>query len=90
MNHNKNDAMFNYGMKVTIYSDKKAEEEKIGWHRGGTDISYFQNQIRRDTSGFARYYFTATFTYTFEYDEDTVFFSYFQPYTFSDLQTDLN
>ena len=82
--------MFNYGMKVSIYSDRKAEEEKVGWHRGGTDISYFQNQIRRDTSSFARYYFTATFTHTFEYDEDTVFFSYFQPYTFSDLQNDLN
>ena len=23
MNHNKNDAMFNYGMKITIYSEKK-------------------------------------------------------------------
>jgi hypothetical protein len=70
--------MFNYGMKVSIYSDKKAEEENgIGWHRGGTDISYFQNQIRRDGNQFARHYYTATFTYTFEYDEDTVFFSYF-------------
>ena len=68
MNHNKNDAMFNYG-----------------WHRGGSDISYFQNTIRRDNTNFAKYYFTATFTYTFEYDDDLVFFSYFQPYTYSDL-----
>jgi len=27
MNHNKSDAMFNYGMKVTIYSEKKAEDQ---------------------------------------------------------------
>ncbi len=77
MNHNKSDAMFNYGMKVTIYSEKKAEELQVGWYRGGTDISYSKNTIRRDSSSFARFYYTATFTYTFEYDEDTVFFSYF-------------
>jgi hypothetical protein len=28
---------------------------------------------------------TLSFTYTFEYDNDTVFFAYFQPYTFTDL-----
>lgn len=28
---------------------------------------------------------TLSFTYTFEYDEDIVFFSYFQPYTHTDL-----
>ncbi len=27
-----------------------------------------------------------SFTYTFEHDDDTVFFSYFQPYTYSDLR----
>lgn len=29
---------------------------------------------------------TLSFSYTFEHENDTVFFSYFQPYTFSDLQ----
>ena len=29
---------------------------------------------------------TLTFTYTFEYDNDTIFFSYFQPYTLTDLK----
>lgn len=32
MNYNKGDAMFNYGMKITTYSDKKAEEQKVGWY----------------------------------------------------------
>ncbi len=27
-----------------------------------------------------------SFTYSFDYDEDIVFFSYFQPYTFNDLK----
>lgn len=29
---------------------------------------------------------SVSFTYEFDYDEDTVFFSYFQPYTVSDLK----
>jgi hypothetical protein len=29
---------------------------------------------------------TLTFSYTFEYDNDIVFFSYFQPYTYEDLK----
>jgi hypothetical protein len=29
---------------------------------------------------------TLSFSYTFEHENDTVFFSYFQPYTLSDLQ----
>lgn len=29
---------------------------------------------------------TLSFSYVFEYDHDTVFFSYFQPYTLTDLQ----
>lgn len=31
-----------------------------------------------------------TFTYDFEYSDDTVFFAYTYPYTFTDLQEDLN
>ena len=67
LNYNKNDSMFNYGMKVALYSEKKADEQNMGWHRGGTDISYFKNSIRRDYNC-AKYFFTATFTYTFEFD----------------------
>ena len=80
--------MFNYGMKVTIYSEKKAEAEGIGWHRGGTDISYFQNNIRKDYIN-TKYFYTATFTHTFDYDDDAVFFSYSYPYTLTDLRNDL-
>ena len=29
---------------------------------------------------------TLSFSYTFEYDNDIVFFSYFQPYTLTDLE----
>ena len=36
-----------------------------------------------------RYYYTLTFTHTFEHDDDSVFFSYSVPYTLSDLRNDL-
>ena len=89
MNYSKGDSMFNYGMKVTVYSEKKAEQKKIGWHRACTDISYFKNNIRKDGS-FSKYYYTATFTYTFEHDDDSVFFSYCYPYTYTDLQNEIS
>jgi cytosolic carboxypeptidase protein 2/3 len=80
--------MFNYGMKVTVYSERKAAHEDVGWHRSCTDISYFKNTIRKDQSS-NRYFYTATFTYTFEYADDSVFFSYCYPYTYSDLTRDI-
>lgn len=80
--------MFNYGMKITTYSEKKAEELGIGWHWGGTNISYYKNNFRKDFN-FSQYFYTATFTHTFEYDDDSVFFSYSYPYTLTDLRDDL-
>jgi len=76
--------MFNYGMKVSVYSDRKAELGQMGWHRACTDISYFKNQVRKDFNN-SRFYNTLTFTYEFEHDNDTVFFAYCFPYTYSDL-----
>lgn len=75
-------------MKVTIYSEKKVEEQKVGWHRGCTNLSYFPNGIKKDFISVKTYY-TLTFSYEFEYDNDTVFFSYCFPYTYSDLIEDL-
>ena len=47
LNYSKGDSQFNYGMKVAVYSEKKATQG-VGWHRGGTDISYYKNNIRKD------------------------------------------
>jgi hypothetical protein len=41
LNFLKSKSLFNEGMKVLVYSDKKLEDEKIGWHRSGEDIAYF-------------------------------------------------
>jgi len=41
LNFLKSKSLFNEGMKVLSFSEKKLESENIGWHRGGEDISYF-------------------------------------------------
>lgn len=40
--------------------------------------------------GGTKYFHTLSFWFTFEYDYDTVSFAYAEPYTYSDLQKDLN
>ena len=90
----KPDSLYNEGMKILVYSEKMAAMKDIGWHRGGTKISYYQNGIRKDdkksSSGIFRSYYTHTFTYNFEYENDSVYFAYCYPYTYTDLSDDLN
>ena len=48
LNLSKPDSLFNEGMKVLIYSEKLSEDKDIGWQRGGTKISYYQNGIKKE------------------------------------------
>ena len=89
LNYSKPDSLFNYGMKVSIYSEKKADKKSVGWHKGCEDIRYYANSIRKDITYYSKCFYTATFVYTFEYDFDTVYFAYSIPYTYSDLRNDL-
>lgn len=89
LNYSKPDSLFNYGMKITVYSDKKSEKKSVGWHKAGEDIRYFINGIRKDVTYYSKSYYTATFTYQFEYDDDIVYFAYSVPYTYTDLRNDL-
>lgn len=41
LNYSKPDSLFNFGMKVSVYSEKKANEEKISWHKSGDNIKYY-------------------------------------------------
>jgi murein tripeptide amidase MpaA len=109
LNMIKGKSLYNEGMKVLMYSEKRQEwvkeqkesgiisskdkELQEGWTRGGDDLSYYQNNYKKDQSqqtNFFRCYQTFTFTHTFEYDDDQVYFSYSQPYTYSDLNDDLS
>ena len=91
MNFGKPDSLFNYGMKVSIYSDKASEQRGIGWHKDCCNIKYFANGIRRgeEPTPFSPQFYSLTFTYTFAYDQDNVYFAYSVPYTYSDLRNDL-
>jgi len=42
----KPDSLYNQGMRVLSYSQNQAKEDKLGWHRIGTDISYYKNHFR--------------------------------------------
>lgn len=53
LNMIKSKSLYNDGMKVLIYSEKRQDQfqespEELGWHRGGEDMSYYQNNYRRE------------------------------------------
>jgi hypothetical protein len=73
----KADSLYTRGMQPLVYSEVGAREKSVGWRRGGENIAYYPS---------VRVGHTLSFTYTFEYANDTVYFAYSVPYTYSDLQ----
>jgi hypothetical protein len=78
----KPDSLYNHGMRPLLYSDADAKKYGKGWQRHGNDVCYYQNSMKRKNSG---YYYTLTWTATFKYDHDTVYFAHCYPYTYTDL-----
>ncbi len=80
-------------MRPAVFSLRRRERSNIGWVREGSAISYYKNGLVREGSknlsgaGAKRIlnYYTLSFSYTFEHEDDTVFFAYSYPYTYSDL-----
>ena len=67
------------------------QETDEEWYRDGVDIYYYKNSFKREgVVGVEKWYYTLTFTYTFKYDNDNIYFAYSLPYSYSDLWTDLN
>jgi murein tripeptide amidase MpaA len=75
-------------MKVLIHSEKLFQKTKTQWFRGGSEISYFCNNIQRTAKG--NTFYTLTFKYEFLFDSDTVYFAYCYPYTYTKLLQDLD
>jgi hypothetical protein len=71
-------------MKVLVYSQQMCDKMQIEWYRDGTNISYTPNNIRKLESSKKTLY-TLSFNYEFPFSEDTVYFAYSCPYTYSDL-----
>ena len=90
LNLSKPDSLYNEGMKILIYSERMAQENDIGWQRGGINIGYYENGIIKESKKKASSYYTLTFTYQFPFDQDTVYFAYCYPYSYTELCDDLN
>jgi hypothetical protein len=63
LNLSKSDSLYNDGMKILAFSVRAKKEKNLGWHRIGSDISYFQNNYKKENMRFTRYYYTFTFTH---------------------------
>jgi hypothetical protein len=40
-------------MKVAVYSERLAQDQKIGWHKDGHNIKYYQNGIKKGENAFS-------------------------------------
>eukprot|EP00105_Crassostrea_gigas_P042541 XP_019926689.1 PREDICTED: uncharacterized protein LOC105337506 isoform X4 [Crassostrea gigas] len=93
VNFMKSDSLYNDGMKPLIYSEKNAQQKKVGWVRGGSDIKYYKNNLslsgtinRYSTSKSDKSFYSLTWTVKLEHNHDTVYFAHCFPYTYTDLQ----
>lgn len=59
----------------------RAETEGVGWHRAGSDICYFKNQLSRATAK-NKPFWTLTFSFQTDYDDDTVYLAHSFPYRY--------
>ena len=81
-------SLFNKGMQIAIYSEKKAENEKIGWYKGGKEIYYHRNSLFKYVRESKRLLSSLNFKYEFEYDNDTEYFANTIPFLYTDLIKD--
>lgn len=91
VNFIKSDSLYNDGMQPLIWSEQTRLANKLEWHRDGFEIRYAMNHIDRvetDSKGNqinTGKLYTLTFKYDFKYANDTVYFAYNYPYTYTEL-----
>ncbi|CAM9733939.1 unnamed protein product, partial [Sphacelaria rigidula] len=61
----------------------RAEREGVGWHRTGSGICYFKNQLTRAKT---KPFYTLTFSFQTDYEDDTVYLAHCFPYRYTDLE----
>ena len=58
-------------MKILCFSQKKKQEQNIGWHRVCEQIDYYENDFKREMVGrFQKNFYTLTFVHTFKHGDD--------------------
>ncbi|XP_056382539.1 cytosolic carboxypeptidase 2 isoform X3 [Hyla sarda] len=81
----KRSSLYNTGLKPLMYSEHDAALRGEGWRREGGDIKYYRSS--RSSEGASLY--CLTWTFEFPHDNDTCYFAHCYPYTYSDLNRDL-
>ena len=69
-------------MKPLVYSKKEADTKNIGWYRTGQEIKYFPSKKRSLAQ--PNTFYTLSFSFEFNHDQDQVYFAHCYPYTYSD------
>ncbi|XP_029453105.1 cytosolic carboxypeptidase 3 isoform X2 [Rhinatrema bivittatum] len=82
VNFHKPASLYNLGMRPLIYSEQEARISQIGWHRIGTDIKYYKNNLGCE----GKHYYSLSWTFQFPHHRDTCYFAHCYPYTYSNLQ----
>ncbi|XP_053310385.1 cytosolic carboxypeptidase 3-like [Spea bombifrons] len=82
VNFRKPNSLYSQGMRPLMYSETEAKTRRIGWHRVGDDIKYYNNNLRQYESS----YYSVSWSFMFPHDMDTCYFAYSYPYTYSNLQ----
>ncbi|XP_023673617.2 cytosolic carboxypeptidase 2-like [Paramormyrops kingsleyae] len=79
-------SLYTQGQLPLLYSEKKAQALRIGWHRTGQDVVYYHNgQYHLDQPCFS-----LSWTLCFPYDQDTCYLAHCYPYTYADLRAYLS
>ena len=90
MNFQRKKTKYSQGLKIWYFTKRKKEEKKIGWHHTNENVEYNQNFLYNINKGRRNYYYTLSFEYTFEYNNDEVYFANCIPFTYTDIIRDLN
>lgn len=87
VNLTKRNSLYQQGMPVQTLSLRKAADQGATWAFGGSNVKYGLSKLMKvmptEEGVRKRVYFQLSWEYTFEYDDDTVFFAFSLPYTFS-------
>ncbi|CAG9329613.1 unnamed protein product [Blepharisma stoltei] len=76
VNFSKRNSLYTQGLMPCIY------REKTGWVKGGYNITYTSSKVNRLLVN--RYYYSLSFLFQF-HENDTVFFAYSVPYSYTKL-----
>ena len=78
-------SLFNEGMKICVYSMKKANDEKIGWYRDGNHIKFYQNGLYKFVGERRKNFSSLSFQYSFKNENEEVYFAMNIPFTYTKM-----